>query len=113
MCLSGLTAFGICLLTGLLSFNYARCIHKLYFTIVLMKMESSLESSLDVRDRQFSPALQREVTPDPHQAARWESNSNWCHYVKTKMGLNQRNQQGVKYLFSPLYLVHLPELDTG
>ena len=85
-----------------LNLFYGIFIRKLYFTIVLMTMESSLESSIDVRDRQFSPALQREVTPDPHQAARWESNSNWCHYVKTKMGLNQRNQQGVKYLFSPL-----------
>ena len=51
----------------------------------------TMESSLEVRDRQFSPALQREVTPDHHQAARKENNSNWCHFAKTKTGLSCHN----------------------
>ena len=49
------------------------------------------ELSLDVRDRHFSLALLREVTPDHHQAARSENNSNWCHYAKTKTGLSGHN----------------------
>ena len=67
MCFIGSTAFGICLLIGLLLlFIYGIFIGKLYFTIVLMTMESYL----DVRDRYFSSTLDREVTPDPHQADR-------------------------------------------
>ena len=48
----------------------------------------TMESSLDVRDRYFSPTLDTEVTPDHHQAAGRDYNSNWCHYAKTKTGLS-------------------------
>ena len=47
------------------------------------------ESSLDVRDRYLLSTLDQEVTPDHHQAARRENNSNWCHYAKTKTRLEQ------------------------
>ena len=84
MCLSGSTAFGICPLIGLLLlFIYGKFICKLDFTIIPMTMESSL----DVRDRHFSPTLDRKVTPDHHYADRRENNSNWCHYAKTKTRL--------------------------
>ena len=49
-----------------LIFIYEYFIHELYFTIVPMIMESSL----DVRDRYFSPTLDREVTPEHHLVAR-------------------------------------------
>ena len=48
----------------------------------------TMESSLDVRDRYFSPTLDREVTPEHHLVARRENNCNLCHYVKTKTGLS-------------------------
>ena len=51
----------------------------------------TMESSSDVRDRPFSPTLDREVTPDHHQAARRENNSNMCNYAKTKTGLSSHN----------------------
>ena len=51
----------------------------------------TMESSLDVRDRHFSPTLDRKVTPDHHQTARRENNSNWYNYAKTKTGLSGHN----------------------
>ena len=33
------------------------------------------------------PTLDGEVTPDYHQVARRENNSNWCLYAKTKTRL--------------------------
>ena len=56
-------------------FNY-----ELYFTIIPIIMESSL----DVKEKYFSPTTDREVTLDHHQAARRENNSNWCHLAKYK-----------------------------
>ena len=50
----------------------------------------TLALSLEVRDRYkmyFTSTLDREVTPDHHQAARRENNGNWCHYAKTKTRL--------------------------
>ena len=69
------------------NFNYGRFNHKLYFIIVPMTMESPL----DVRDRYCTSTLDWEVTPDHHQAARRENNSNWCNYAKTKTGLSGHN----------------------
>ena len=43
---------------------------------------------MNVRDRYLPPTLYREVTPDHHQAAGRDYNSNWCHYAKTKTGLS-------------------------
>ena len=50
-----------------------------------------MASSLDVVDKYFSTTLDREVTPDHHQAARRENNSNMCNCAKTKTGLSSHN----------------------
>ena len=66
-----------------LNLFYGGFIHKLYFTIVPMTMESFLH----VKENYFSPTSDREVTSDHHQATRREKLQQLVS-CKNKTGLS-------------------------